>query len=78
MVLDEMYSSSGYVYHARSLSQLPRGPRGIYNARAAAKKVFKSSAWNGSVNEEDKVRVILEKAKKRRSGIFTTKIHSRF
>ena len=40
MVLDEMYSSSGDVYNARSLSQLPKGPRGIYNVRAAAKKSF--------------------------------------
>ena len=64
MVLDEMYSSSGDVYHARSLSQLPKGPRGIYNVRAAAKKVFKSSAWNGSVKEQDEVWVILEKTKK--------------
>ena len=45
-VLDEIYSSSGDVYHARSLSQLPRGPREIYNAQTAAKNVFKSSTWN--------------------------------
>ena len=63
-VLDEIYSSSGDVYHARSLNQLPRGPRDIYNARAAAKKVFKSSTWNVSVKEQDEVWVILEKAKK--------------
>ena len=54
-VLDEIYSSSGDVYHARSLNQLPRGPRDIYNARAAAKKVFKPSTWNGSVKEQDEV-----------------------
>ena len=63
MVLDEIFSSSGDVYHARSLSQLPRSPRDIYNARAAAKKVFKSSTWNGSVKEQNEV-AILEKAKK--------------
>ena len=40
VVLDEMYSSSGDVYNARSLSQLPKGPRGIYNVQAAAKKSF--------------------------------------
>ena len=62
-VLDEIFSSSGDVYHARSLSQLPRSPRDIYNARAAAKKVFKSSTWNGSVKEQNEV-AILEKAKK--------------
>ena len=64
VVLDEIYSSSGDVYHARSLSQLPRGPRDIYNARAPAKKAFKSSSWNGSVKEQNEVWVILEKAKK--------------
>ena len=62
-VLDKIFSSSGDVYHARSLSQLPRSPRDIYNARAAAKKVFKSSTWNGSVKEQNEV-AILEKAKK--------------
>ena len=51
--LDEIYSSSGDVYYARSLSQLPRRPRDIYNARAPAKKVFKSSSWNGSVKEQN-------------------------
>ena len=39
VVLDEIYSSSGNVYHARSLNELPRGPRDIYNTRAAAKRV---------------------------------------
>ena len=63
-VLTEIFSSSGDDYHARSLSQLPRGSRDIYNARAAAKNVFKSSTWNGSVKEQNKVWVILEKAKK--------------
>ena len=63
VVLDEIYSSSGDVYHVRYLSQLPRSPRDIYNARAAAKKVFKSSTWNGSVKEQNEV-AILEKAKK--------------
>ena len=63
-VLNEIFSSSCDDYHARSLSQLPRGPRDIYNARAAAKNVFKSSTWNGSVKEQNEVWVILEKAKK--------------
>ena len=44
-VLDEIYSSSGDVYHARSLSQLPRGPRDIYSAQAAAKNVSKLMEW---------------------------------
>ena len=63
-VLNEIFSSSGDDYHARFLSQLPRGPRDICNARAAAKNVFKSSTWNGSVKEQNEVWVILEKAKK--------------
>ena len=63
-VLDEIYFSSGDVYHARSLIQLPRSPRDIYNAQAAAKKVFKSSTWNGSFKEQDGMWVILEKANK--------------
>ena len=57
-VLEEIYSSSGDAYHARSLSQLPRDPRDMYNAQTAAKKVFKSSTWNGSVKEQDEVWVI--------------------
>ena len=64
VVLVEIYSSSGDVYHPWSLSQLPRGPRDIYNARAAAKKVFKLRIWNGSFEEQDEVWVILGKAKK--------------
>ena len=39
-VLDEIDSSSGDVYHARSLIQLPSSLRDIYNAQAAAKKSF--------------------------------------
>ena len=64
VVLDEIYSSSSDVYDARSRSQLPRGPRDILNARAAVKKVFKSSTWNGSFKKQDEVWVILEKAEK--------------
>ena len=63
-VFNEICSSSGDIYHATSLSQLPRGPRDIYNALAAAKKIFKSSTWNVSVKEQDEVWVILEKANK--------------
>ena len=63
-VLDEIYSSSGDVYDARSLSHLPRGPREIYKARDTAKKRFKSSTWNSRVKGQDEVWVILEKTKK--------------
>ena len=44
--------------------QLPRSPRDIYNAQAAAKKVSKSSTWNGSFKKQDGMWVILEKANK--------------
>ena len=54
VVLDEIYSSSGDVYDARSRSQLPRGPRDILNARAAVKKVFKSSTWNVALRNKMK------------------------
>ena len=38
MALDAVYCSVGDVTSARSLGQLPRGPRDIYNARYSAKK----------------------------------------
>ena len=62
--LDEVYRSSGDICFARSLSELPRGPRDIYNARATSKKSTTSSNVSQSSSTKlDEVWVLLEKAK---------------
>ena len=37
-ILDKVYRESGDVTHARSASELPRGPKDLYNARNLAKQ----------------------------------------
>lgn len=37
-VLDQAYCSAGDVTNARSIGELPRGPRDVYNARFSSKK----------------------------------------
>ena len=62
--LDEVYRSSGNICFARSLSELPRGPRDKYNARATSKKSAASSNISqNSSTKLDEVWVLLEKAK---------------
>ena len=60
----EVYRSSGDNYFARSLSELPRGPRDIYTARATFKKPTTSSKVSQSSSTKlDEVWILLEKAK---------------
>ena len=40
---EEVHRLSGDICFARSLSELPRGPRDIYNARATSKRSTTSS-----------------------------------
>ena len=62
--LDEVYHSSEDICFARSLSELPRGPRDKYNARATSKKSATSSNISqNSSTKLDEVWVFLEKAK---------------
>ncbi|CAB4032414.1 Hypothetical predicted protein, partial [Paramuricea clavata] len=69
--LDEVYCMSGDVTMARSLSELPRGPGDMYNARHSAKQ----SRGNSSPNEKseggessqvslDNIWTLLERAKR--------------
>ena len=61
--LDEVYRSSGDICFAWSLSELPRGPRDIYNARAIFKKLATSSnVSQNSSTKLDEVWVLLEKS----------------
>ena len=61
---DEVYRSSGDNYFARSLSELPRGPRDIYTTRATFKKPTTSSKVSQSSSTKlDEVWILLEKAK---------------
>ena len=62
--LDEVYRSSGDICFARSLSELPRGPRDIYNARVTSENSTTSSnVSQNSSTRLNKVWVLLEKAK---------------
>ena len=62
--LDEVFRSSGDICFARYLSELPREPRDIYNARATSKKSTTSSnVCQNSSTRLDEVWVLLEKVK---------------
>lgn len=66
-LLDNVYRSVGDVTEARSLGQLPRGPRDVYNARFAAKKETKfgqNEQKSANINEVQGIWQLLEKAKR--------------
>ena len=66
-VLDKVYCSVGDVIQARSVGELPRGPRDIYNARSAAKKDTVNAGRTSHVKDPTGVEGIwelLEKAKR--------------
>ena len=61
-VLDEVYCSAGDVTNARSVGELPRGPRGVYNARFSSKKSTPPQSKNVQVVHG--IWSLLEKAKR--------------
>ena len=66
-LLNNVYRSVGDVTEARSLGQLPRGPRDVYNARFAAKKETKfgqKEQKSANINEVQGIWQLLEKAKR--------------
>lgn len=75
-ILDNVYRESGDVFHARSSSELPRGPKDIYNARHLEKQTnafsqhsksnsddVRKSQWESSVTVEN-IWTLLERAKR--------------
>eukprot|EP00112_Aurelia_sp_Birch-Aquarium-sp1_P014212 Seg3053.3 transcript_id=Seg3053.3/GoldUCD/mRNA.D3Y31 product="hypothetical protein" protein_id=Seg3053.3/GoldUCD/D3Y31 len=65
-LLDNLYTSVGDVIHARSASQLPRGPKDIYNARYVEKHKSsqKSKIPHARCANYDALWMLLEKAKR--------------
>lgn len=74
-ILDKVYRESGDVTHARSASELPRGPKDLYNARHLAKQTAANTEQSssctpaGKQNSASSVKVedvwtLLERAKR--------------